>query len=177
MPLATDQTGVLKPITQCSIEVPGAGKLNPYVLPEISESKSATYADEPVIGRAFPIKTYGHSDNRTINMKWHVLMINDETKTTAVKHLNAFRSCVYPTSGGQGTYGPPPICRINCGQISKGGGDGNEVCAVLKSYSVSYPTDVAWDEENFLPYRFDIDLVWDVVFATDKLPGQDKILN
>ncbi len=177
MPFATDQRGMLKPI-DCTITIPGVDKeLKPYVLPDISEGKAASYADEPVIGRSFPVKTYGHSENRTINMKWHVIMMDDDSKTEAIRQLNAFRSCVYPVEGGGGSpYAPPPICTIDCGEMTRGTKDSTSVCVVLKSYNVSFPTDVAYDPDSLIPYRFDIDLVWDVVFPTSELPGQDKII-
>jgi hypothetical protein len=176
MPLATDITGKLKPIN-CTITIPGVAQpLQPFVLPDMSESKSASYADEPVLGRAFPIKTFSHGDNRTIAMKWHVVVMDAASQNEAVRQLNAFRSAAYPLDGtGQAPYFPPPICTIACGIISTTGKD-TSVCAVLKSYSFSLPTDVAWDEDLLLPYKFDIDLNWDVVYAADNLPGQAKII-
>jgi hypothetical protein len=50
------------------------------------------------------------------------------------------------------------------------------LCVVLKQYSVSFPTDVIWDEQTYLPYKFDVDLTWEVVYSNDTLPGQDQIL-
>jgi hypothetical protein len=178
MPSATDATGKLQPITQCTVNVPGAGTLTPRILPEISDSKSATYNDEPIIGRSFPVKTFSHSDNRTISMKWHIVIVDQATLTEAITQLKAFQSCVYPANGtvGQTPYEPPSICTINCGIMTYAGSGSNNLCVVLKSYSVSYPTDVAYDPTNFLPYKFDIDLVWDVVYATSGLPGNSMII-
>jgi len=176
MPTATDKTCKLKPI-DCTITVPGAGDLQPRILPEVTDSKSATYNDEPIIGRSFPVKTYSHSDNRSIGMKWHIVIVDEETKSEAIRQLKAFQSCVYPIDGqGQTPYEPPSICTIDCGEILSAGSGGATLCVVLKSYSVSYPTDVAWDEDDLIPYKFDIDLQWDVVYATSDLPGSDKII-
>ena len=44
-------------------------------LPEISDGKSAAYNDEPIMGRAFPLKTYSHSENRSISMTLHFYAI------------------------------------------------------------------------------------------------------
>lgn len=177
MPFATDETGMLKPI-DCSVTIPGVEKpLRPYVMPDISEGKGATYADEPVIGRSFGVKTYGHSDNRNITMNWHVVIMDEDSKKEAIRQLNAFRSCVYPVDGNSGaSYAPPPICKIECGEKTRGTKDEKSVCVVLKTYNVSFPIDVAHDPVSLLPYRFDISLNWDVVFPTSKLPGQSMII-
>ena len=178
MPAATDQTGKLKLIKNCSITVPGvAAPLQPRILPDITDAKSATYNDEPIIGRAFPVKTYAHSDNRTITMKWHIVIIDSDTQTEAITQLNAFRSCVYPGPGtGQTPYAPPAICTISCGVILSPGSGSSSLCVVLKTYNIIYPTDVAWDEDLMMPNKFDIDLTWEVVYASSNLPGNDKII-
>ena len=46
---------------------------------------------------------------------------------------------------------------------------------ILKSYSVKFPTDIAWDESTLLPYKFDVDTSWDVVYKSMDLPGQERI--
>lgn len=177
MPAATDQTGKLQPIN-CSITVPSVGQLKPRILPEITDRKSATYNDENIIGRSFPVKTYAHSDNRVITMKWHIVIVDAATQQEAVQQLHAFQSCVYPGPGqGSSPYTPPAICTIDCGQILSPGSQGGSLCVVLKDYSVSYPTDVAWDETLLMPNKFDIDLTWEVVYASSQLPGSDKIIS
>lgn len=180
MPFATDNVGKLDKLKKCSVTIPtGEGNLlvlQPYVLPEMSESKSASYADEAVMGRSFPIKTFSHSENRTINMKWKVIIMDDASLQEAVTALNAFRSCVYPLDGTRSApYYPPVICTLDCGILTATGISAG-VCCVLRSYAVAFPTDIAWDEDFLMPYRFDIDLVWDVVYAAEDLPGRDKIL-
>lgn len=173
---ATDRTGKLQPIN-CIITVPGVGPLKPRILPDITDSKSATYNDESVIGRSFPVKTYSHSDNRTITMKWHILIVDNDTKAEALNQLKAFQSCVYPVTDIADTpYAPPSICTIDCGEILTAGRNNGVLCVVLKSYTVSYPTNVAWDETLLMPNMFDIDLTWEVVYATSDLPGKEKII-
>ena len=46
----------------------------------------------------------------------------------------------------------------------------------MVSYSISYPTDVAWNEEFMLPYKVTIDCSWHVVYNNTSLPGQERIL-
>jgi hypothetical protein len=45
----------------------------------------------------------------------------------------------------------------------------------LKSYSVKFPTDVVWDQDFYVPYKFDVDTSWDVVYRSSELPGQERI--
>lgn len=171
-------SGDLKPIDDCYITVPGRDTFKARILPDISDSKGASYSDEPVIGRSFPIKTFGHGDNRTINMKWHFAITSLDVLNESLQALRAFQSCVYPRKGTSvNPYLPPVICTLSCKQVIPGDQGRTGVCAVLKSYNVSYPTDVVWDESTFLPLKFDIDLVWDVVYPTSKLPGADKIIS
>ena len=48
------------------------------VLPDISDTKTASYNDEAVIGRASPLKTYAQSDNRSISMQIHMVVSSPE---------------------------------------------------------------------------------------------------
>jgi hypothetical protein len=109
----------LKPICGCYIQLPFLkDKLVMKVLPDISDSKSATYNDEPVIGRSFPVKTFSHGDNRTIS--WTATFITTQ-RSDVQKNLDAMRAieaAVYPrTSGGGTPYQPPPICKLKCGKL------------------------------------------------------------
>ena len=176
---ATDATGLLVPIQGCSITIPGATTLIPRILPEISDSKSVTYTDESVIGRSFPIKTFSHADNRVFSVKWHFLIVDDQTRTEAVDGLKAIQSCVYPYStstDGSAPYAPPAICTLSCKRLFATGQD-TSICAVLRRYGVSYPTDVGWDEQTFLPYKFTVDMEWEAVFSSTNLPGREKIIS
>lgn len=174
---ATDSNGRLQPIDNCTVTIKGR-TLKPRILPEISDSKSASYNDEAVIGRSFPIKTFSHGENRSISMKWKILIVDSETLREAVVQLRMFTGLVYPQAGtGNTPYQPPVICTISCGRILTAGGPGSApICVVLKSYNITYPTDVAWDEDLMIPYKFDIDLNWDVVYATSELPNSNMII-
>jgi hypothetical protein len=176
---ATDANGLLTQIEGCTISIPGAGTLIPRILPEISDSKSASYTDEVVIGRSFPIKTFSHADNRVFSVRWHFLIINAQTRTEAVNGLKAIQSCVYPydqSANGSTPYAPPAICKLSCKRLFATGKD-EAICAVLRRYAVSYPTEVGWDEETYLPYKFSVEMEWEAVFASTNLPGRDKIIS
>lgn len=52
----------------------------------------------------------------------------------------------------------------------------NGVCAVLKSYTVKYPTDQVIDIDTMMPHKFSLSMTWDVVYASSDLPGQTRIV-
>ncbi len=162
----------------CYLDIPNAGRMLFYILPEISDSKSAHFNDEPVIGRSFPVKTYSHSDNRTISMKVHFVVWADGDVNTPgspaynLKWLRAIQSAVYPEDDKLAPYKPPPICKLRLGDLL---GD-FDMCAILTQYSVSYPTDCVWDEELKIPYKFEVDTTWHAVYQTSMLPGQQRIV-
>lgn len=174
--------GDLREIPDCSIVIPSESSnshtIKLKILPEITDSKGAVYNDEPVIGRAFPIKTFSHGENRTVGMKLHFAIIKDSDASTNLEHLRAIQSAVYPRGGTNSKpYMPPPLCQIKCGQLlSK-----SYLCAVLRSYSVAFDTSVAWySDENgegiYLPFKFDVDCNWEIVYPSESLPGQDSIM-
>jgi hypothetical protein len=172
--------GSLREIPDCQIVVPEAGafggdgiiKLNN--LPDISDNKSAVYNGEAIIGRSFPLYTYSHSGERNISMQVHFFIINPGDGARNLYYLRMLQSAVYPRSGDSvGTpYLPPPICRIKCGPLL----DNDELCVILQSYSVKFPTEVAWEESTYCPFRFDVDLSWQVVYPSDSLPFQEDII-
>lgn len=172
--------GNLREIPDCHIIVPGGGggdrdgtiKLNN--LPDISDSKSAVYNGEPIIGRSFPLYTYSHSGERNISMQVHFFIVNPGDGARNLFYLRMLQSAVYPRNGDStGTpYRPPPICRIKCGPLL----DNDELCVILQSYSVKFPTEVAWEETTYCPFRFDVDLTWQVVYPSDSLPFQEDII-
>lgn len=177
MPAATIIGGALVPIKDCYIVIPVGGseefELNFRVLPDISDSKTVSYNDETVIGRASPLKTYSQSDNRVISMQIHMVVSSEQDVNYNLSALRAIQSAAYPRNGENGApFVPPPICRMKCGMLLS---SGQELCVVLKSYSVKFPTEVAWDESTFVPFKFDIDTSWDVVYKSAELPGQDRI--
>jgi hypothetical protein len=175
MRATNESTGKLVPIFDCYVNVPNFGRIYMNSLPDITDSKSATYNDEAVIGRATPIKTYSHSDNRPIGFKIHLYATSSEESVKNLQILRAIQSCVYPRSDNSGgaPFAPPVICTLKCGYLLSS----QPICVVCKSYSVSFPTDVPWDEVTFAPIKFDIDTSWDVIYKSSELPGQDKILN
>ena len=178
MATATEIGGDLKDIPYCYIYIPGrtGTTIKMHSLPDITDSKSAAYNDEPIIGRSFPLKTYSHSENRSISMQVHFFVRKLADVDSNIASLRALESAVYPRdaeSGANAPFIPPPVCRIRCGSLL---GD-SDLCVILKSYSVKFPTDVPWDEVTFIPYKFDVDLNWEVVYKTSELPGQSRILS
>lgn len=184
MPAATRIGGALNPIKDCYILIPynrsdnrilvgtPVFRLEMKVLPEISDSKSANYSDEPIMGRSFPLKTYSHSDNRAINMTLHMIVSEPGDVDYNLRALRAVQSAVYPRqSFSEAPFVPPPVCKIRCGRLLAEG----ELCVVLKNYNVKFPTEVAWDEDTFVPFKFDIDTSWEVVYKSSDLPGAERI--
>lgn len=174
MALATSAPGGrLKTLNdKCKIRI-GNKSIDLKILPEISDSKKATYADTTIIGRSSPIKTYSHSDNRAISMKMHFIVVETEDIQRNIDYLRAIESATYPREGDP--YLPPPVCTIDCGKAL--GED--PLCVLLESYSVSFPTNVAWDKDTLLPYYFEVNTTWHVVYSTygaRSLPNQSKIM-
>ena len=185
MPSGIITGGALRPIKDCYILIPyntqdnsilvgnPVFRLEMKVLPELSDSKSATYSDEPLMGRSFPLKTYSHSDNRAISMQIHMVVSSPEDINYNLRALRAIQSAVYPRHGSNTPFLPPPICRIRCGRLLAE----EELCVALKTYTVKFPTEVAWDEETFVPFKFDIDTSWEVVYKSSDLPGAERIFS
>ncbi len=190
---ATDLAGRLQPLkAQIQIPtvrtgIPNIGALNSFlvtlnVLPELSDTKSAEYPDEPITGRSFPVKIYNYSGNRTIGLKCTFLVQETTDILKNFQSLRALQSVVYPDQNAQGVndanrlaYIPPPICKVRVGFLLTAENDG-WLPVVIKSVTPSYPTDVVWDPDTYLPYRFEVDLQMDAVFANTQLPGQQRIM-
>lgn len=171
---ATIEGGIINPLDpdQFYIKI-GKHTVKFYCLPDITDSKSASYNDEPIIGRSFPMKTYSHSENRTITVQLHFFVIKESDINENIDNLFNIKSAVYPRDGNGGTpFRPPPVCQLKFGRLL--GID--PVCVILRSYSVKFPTDVAWDQGTFLPYKFDIDTTWEEAPNSANLPGQEKII-
>lgn len=175
---ATVNSGDLIDLEDCWIYIPNFAKFNLPILPEISDSKSATYGDEPTIGRSSPIKTYSHSDNRTINVKINLIVRKRADVEINLMISRALQSATYPRNFvNNSPYLPPPICQLKFGRLL---GD-NPLCVILKNYSVNYPVDVPWDVQTYIPWKFSIDTSWDAVYSNSDdpqkgLPGQERIL-
>ena len=71
------KTSNLIPLPGCKINIQGQD-IFLRVLPEITDTKSASWNDEPIMGRAFPMKTYSHSENRAITMVCHFVVIEEK---------------------------------------------------------------------------------------------------
>lgn len=173
---ATFNTGTttnLMPIDKCYVSIPNYGQIVVKALPDISDSKDATYSEENIGGRASPFKVYGYSNTRNISFQFHFYAVTQSDHKTNMANLRALASCVYPRDGGGDfPYKPPPVCQIKCGQLLADA----PLCVILKSYSVNFPTDVAWDADTYMPFRFDVSTTWEVVYKTVDLPGSERIL-
>ena len=144
-------------------------------LPDISDTKSTVYNNEGVIGRSLPLYTYSHSGDRNINIQMHFFVVDEADEWRNLHNLRLIQSAAYPQKGdGQLPYKPPQICKIRCGELLAA--EGEPICAALQSYSVRFPTEVAWSEDNFCPYRFDVDTSWLVVYSSEDLPYSSRII-
>ena len=173
--LSTFRDGTLRTLNdKCNIAIPGYQTIQLKILPEITDSKSAKYADEPIIGRSTPLKSYAYSDNRVLSMKLQFQSITKSELTENIKHFYALSSLTYPRkSTANGPYAPPPICQFNCGSLF----GTKPLCVIMDNYSLSIPTDVVWDDEILVPYYFVINTSWHVVYSSRSLPNQEDILS
>jgi hypothetical protein len=184
MAKGTSLNASLNKIDDCYIDIPGAKKIILDNLPDISDTKSATYSDETIIGRSSPIKTYSQSDNRSISMQLHFIISKPSDVVENLQNLRAIQSATYPREGNNGApFIPPPVCKIKCGRLLS---DYGEICVILKSYSVKFPTEVSWMNDIsqigeprafFTPMKFDVETTWDVVYSSYDLPGQSRIFD
>lgn len=176
--LATDrESGDLNAIKDCWIQLPGFGgddRIELNALPEISDAKTVSYADQTIQGRAAPVKTYASSDNRTISFTMHLYVTKEEDVENNLRIIRAIAALTHPEYNG--SYLPPKIARIKCGNLlgSQVGG----VPVVLKSYNVQYDTAVQWYEVggNYMPLHVSIASEWDVIYSWQLLPGHDSVL-
>lgn len=165
--------GRLAPLSNCQIIIPGAGTIVPRILPELSDGKGAAYVDEPVMGRSSPPTIFSHSEKRAFNITLHFFAETSAQSGINLQQLRWIQSACYPRAdSGDAPFSPPPICTIQCGRIFAD----FPLCAILKNYSVKYPTDVPWDEDTYLPIKFSIDTSWEVVYKVTSLPGSEKIV-
>lgn len=180
-------SGKLNPVDLCFIDIPVSidglaqvHRINLNNLPDLSDTKSAIYNNEGIIGRSFPLYTYSHSGDRQINMQLHFFSVDKSDIAKNIQDLRAIQSAVYPRKGTSGApFKPPPVCRIQCGSLLSGNPlretPQDDLCVILQSYSVKFPTEVAWDEEFYVPYRFDVETSWLTVYTSEDLPFQEQI--
>jgi hypothetical protein len=169
---ATDRNGRLRRISdKCFLQI-GTFTLFFNNLPELGESKSANYESTTIIGRATPIVNYSHSENRTISCSVILLVQEKPDCKRNIAILRNIQSAVYPRKGAGAPYFPPTVCRFQCGSLFSE----TPICCVMKDYNVKFPTDVPWDEETLCPYRMEVSMTLEQVFASQSLPNQDLIL-
>lgn len=174
---ATQPNGDLINLDDCYIYIPNFGQFNLHALPDVSDSKAATYGDQVIIGRSTSVKTYAHSDPRIISMQIHMHVRKRADVAFNLEVLRGLQSAVYPrdeTTGSNAPFVPPPVCVIKVGKLLST----KPLCVILKNYSVKFPTDVPWDFNTYTPWKFDIDTSWEVVYKNDigSLPGQGNII-
>jgi len=152
------------------------------ILPDITDSKNANYTHETIIGRSSPVVIFSYSEPRTIQAELHFMIMQCEDIEENLRSLNIIRSLAYPGGpDGQAPYTPPPVSKFICGHLL----DGPEgICVILRAYSVRFPTEVAWDNNDpnsivpsYLPYRFSISTTWEVVYACKDLPTNQLVCN
>ena len=172
MSLATTNTGLLNYLSDCYIDIGGV-RILMNTLPEISDTHDASYASETGVGRSMPTKTFSNGGDRKINWTVHFMA---ETQAKLLDNLRALRlieASTYPRSlVGNLPYLPPPVCKIKCGRLL---GD-YELCVVAESYSVKFPTEVPWSDIGYIPYQFDVDINFSVVYDSANLPGAERII-
>jgi len=176
MPKATQPTGKLMPMSGFYVEIPidttQTVKIDIDNLPDISDSKTATYSSEGIIGRSSPLSTYSNSEPRSISLKLHLYVLEKADIKKNIRKIRAIQSATYPREGSGGApFLPPPICQIKCGSLLSD----DPLCVILNQYSVSYATDAVWDPETGLPYKVDIDTTWQVAYSSKDLPINYRI--
>lgn len=172
MPRGTETSGRLAVLSKCKIITP-CGTICLRILPDISDSKGANYAQENSIGRSNPLITFAYSEPRNITTELHFMTTTTGDINDNWRSLRIIQSLVYPgtaTVDGGAPFTPPPVVRFICGQLMDGD---NGLCLILKNYSIRYPTNVAWDEITYLPYQFSISCNWEVVYACKNLPSSN----
>ena len=184
MPRATESNGHLAIIPKCYFDTP-CGRICLRILPDITDSKSANYIPENIPGRSSPIVTYAFSDPRQLSTEIHFMITQTSDIIENLRDLRIIQSLVYPTGPfGGAPFTPPPTVRFVCGELMDGGSLGVPgpnnccvgLCLILRSYSVRYPTEVAWEKFTYLPYRFSISCNWEVVYACKDLPKNQCII-
>lgn len=180
--------GKLQIIPDCYIQFPSAvanllpdARLYFRILPKVSDQRSVNYNDESIMGRSFPLKTFANGSNRSIGIEASFIILDEFNDPPRIwNEVKALQACTYPQDTSEASsapFSPPFVCKLKCGNML--GRDG--VCAVMRSYSVNWPTEVAWHWDGTtgikLPMYFTVSTQWEVVYQTSKLPGSNRILN
>jgi hypothetical protein len=188
---ATIQGGELTEIPNCRIIVPrgntysnigdtllnfltNTGLITFNAMPTISDTKAAKYTEDFVMGRATPITSYSYSQARMVDFDIPLIALksSDFQKNLAIVRL--LESLTYPVDmkGQAPPFVPPPVCTIQCGQIL----GKNPLCVVLETYSLKIDPSVPLDPITLLPIKFSISTRWRVVYNSENLPGQERII-
>lgn len=153
----------------CYISFDHGDQINLRILPEISDSKSVNYANENALGRTSPFSMFANGELRSIGWTCHFIIEKEEDAEENLIYLRMLQSACYPENN-EGH--PPPMCYLKCGTLLSA----DPLCAVLKSYSVKFDTSVPWHEETMLPYKFSVDLQFDIVYNLNDIPIMSDIL-
>ena len=167
--------GDLYPIEDCWLQFGDGEKMPFYALPELQESKSVSYADQPIQGRAAPVKTYSYSENRTFGLTIHMYVTKTADIARNLGWIRKVAALAHPEYNG--TYLPPRVARLRCGNLLGKNPNGEPV--VLKSYDISYDNSVQWyrnDDGDYMPLHVAISTQWDVVYSWSWLPGQADVM-
>ncbi len=172
---ATARNGKILEISDCCIITPDNKQIKFYSLPEIHDSKSAQYGDQPIQGRSSTVKTYSYSSNRKISLSIHLYVTREDDIENNMAVIRNISALVHPQYDN--TYLPPPIARLKCGTLFND--DDNGIPVVLMNYSINYPTEVQWFryEKIYMPLHVTIQTEWDVVYSWQNLPGYQDVLS
>ena len=178
--IATNATGKLNFIPLCYIRVEKE-IIYMYSLPDITDSKDATYDEQQGMGRTSPFKTFNSSGSRKISWKLAFISYDSESRGRNLKNLRLLESCVYPRQDPNDIipYIPPAILSIKCGDLLCNRDE--ELNVILTSYNVTFPVDKVWNSEDdgsgvFFPAKLDVTLSFEVVYDSRYLPGADRII-
>jgi hypothetical protein len=174
---ATTDTGILRFIDDCYIQVGSLAPIGMYIMPEIQDSHGASYSVQNGIGRSLPAYTFGNGEARTIGWTIHLYADYPDRLLFNLQTLRIIESCTYPRIGtGNLPFVPPSICKLKCGAVL----GTYEIAAVLKNYNVTFPVDVQWSTNipgyGSIPYKFDITCQFEVVYDASQLPGAERII-
>jgi hypothetical protein len=176
---ATNRNGQLVPLSDCYIRASGSPPKIVYMnnLPEISDSKSASYSEENAMGRSVPVKSFANGGTRKIGWKMKIVAPSNQDQLKAIDDLRFLESCVYPKADPSNIlpYIPPRVLSIKCGRLLAD----YELSVILTDYNVDFPTDQPWSSARnvlYLPYMFNLSLTFEVVYDSRYLPGADRII-
>lgn len=168
---ATGKSGHLNNIPKCYIQI-GNFTLEMNNLPDLGDSKNATFESQNIPGRSSPMVTYSHSEARNIPVTITLVVQDKSDCKKNIAILRKIQSTVYPRRGPAAPYFPPALCKIKCGSLLSD----NPICVIMKDYNIKFPQDVPWDEETLCPYKMDISMSFEQVFSSNALPNNEMIM-